>query len=73
MSKTFSIEKKSIPSCTVQAVLDILNGIFWKAFTSSKVALFSRKPENAWTAAVSLNEGPGQQRKPDLHTTKPIT
>lgn len=73
MSKTFRIEEKHSLMCTVQSILDILNGIIWKAFTSSKVALFSRKPENAWTAAVSSNEGPGQRRMPDLHTIKPIT
>lgn len=42
--------------CIEQSVFDVLYGIFYKAFMSSTVALVSRKPESAWTAAVGLNE-----------------
>lgn len=39
-----------------ESVFDVLDGIFYKAFTSSTVALFFRKPQSALNGGVCLNE-----------------
>lgn len=39
-----------------ESVFDVLDGIFYKAFTISTVALFFRKPQSALNGGVCLNE-----------------
>lgn len=55
-----------------ESVFDVLDGIFYKAFTSSTVALFFRKPQSALNGGVCLNEE-GLIRIPDLLTTETTT